>query len=100
MTNCLPQPLVLHHLAQDASGGGFLGVDGFDFFGQVVGETGDPVALVLIRVEERLVGDAGKACDTLGHKVLHALRDERLLEKGGSVAVGVNQLVKLLDLVA
>src|SRR5205823_5228386 len=54
----------------------------------------------LLEMEDGLSRNARKSGDALGDEVLHALRDEGLLEKRGPVALGVNQLVELLDLVA
>lgn len=54
----------------------------------------------LIQMKDRLRGYAGEPRDTLRDEVLHALGDVRFLEEGGAVALGVDQFVELLDLVA
>ena len=54
----------------------------------------------LLEMENGLSGNAGKASDTLSDEVLHALRDECFLEELRAVALGVDQFVELLNLVA
>ena len=54
----------------------------------------------LLEVEDGLRRSAREPRDALGDEVLHALRDVRLLEEGRAVALGGDQLVELLDLVA
>ena len=44
------QALILHRLAQDAGGAGFVGAEGVEFPGQVVGQFDHEVALHLVGV--------------------------------------------------
>ena len=54
----------------------------------------------LFQVKNGLRGHPCEPGDALGDEVLHALGDFGLLEKLCPLALGVDQLVKLFDLVA
>ena len=63
-------------------------------------QVGFAAAHGLLEMEDGLRRDARQPGNALGDEVLHALRDEGLLEKRRAVALGVDQFVELLDLVA
>lgn len=44
----LSKPLILHHLAQDAGGAGFVGAESFELLREIVGEFDDTLALGLV----------------------------------------------------
>src|SRR5216684_5504595 len=54
----------------------------------------------LLEVEHGLRRSAGETRDALADQVLHALGDVSFLEESGSIALGCDQLIELLDLVA
>ena len=54
----------------------------------------------LLEVEDRLGRGPRQPGDALGDEVLHTLSDVRLLEEGRAIALGGDQLIELLDLIA
>ena len=54
----------------------------------------------LLEVKDGLRRSSRQPGDALADQVLHALRDVRLLEERRAIALGGDQLVELLDLVA
>src|SRR2546425_365664 len=54
----------------------------------------------LLQVKDGLRGCPGQARNAFAYEVLHALRDFGLFEELGAIALGGDQLVELLDLVA
>jgi len=58
-----------------------------------------PTAHCLFEVKDRLGGRAGETRNSFRDEILHALSDVGPLKKGLAVAFGVDQFVKLLNLV-
>src|SRR5262245_2102314 len=58
-----------------------------------------PTAHRLLEMEDRLGGRAGETRNSFCDEILHALGDVGPLKKGLAVAFGVDQFVKLLNLV-